>query len=58
MEKIVKSRTVWVVVVMFLVGGVEAISGFIPGGFLPLVEGALGVLAIYFKVNPSQDYVE
>ncbi len=51
-----KSRTFWTVVVMFLVGGVQAITQFIPAGLLPFVEGGLGLLATYFHVNPSQNY--
>jgi len=56
MEKILRSRTTWVIVAMFFIGGVEAVSGFIPGGFIPYVNGALALLALYFKQNPSQDY--
>jgi len=56
MEKIIKSRTTWTIVGMFLVGGVNAITEFIPASFLPIVEGGLGILAIYFKQNPSQEY--
>lgn len=51
-----KSRTVWTVVVLFLVNGVGAIHGYIPAGYLPLVDGILGILAIYFKLSPSQQY--
>ena len=56
MFKIFYSRTVWVIVIMFLIGGVESIRVFIPVGFLPLVEGVLGILAIYFRVNPRQEF--
>lgn len=55
-QKLLKSRTTWVVVVAFLVGGIEAISGFIPTAFLPYVTGFLGLLTLYFKQNPSQNY--
>ncbi len=54
--KIIKSRTNWTIVAMFVIGGVEAISGLIPGALLPYVQGVLGLLAMYFKINPSQDY--
>ena len=41
---------------MFLVGGVEAISTFIPESLSTVALGALGLLAVYFKLNPSQKY--
>ncbi|MES2006890.1 MAG: hypothetical protein V4436_02145 [Patescibacteria group bacterium] len=51
-----KSRTIWTIVLMFVIGGVNAVSTFIP----PVVEvplmGALSFLAMYFHVNPSQNY--
>ena len=59
MEKLVKvltSRTTWTIIVMFLIGGVHAVTQFIPVGFVTPIEGILGFLAIYFKVNPSQNY--
>ena len=51
-----KSRTTWTIVVMFLVGGVNAVASFIPAGFETPILGALALLAVYFKVNPSQPY--
>lgn len=50
------SRTVWTVVVMFLIGGVQAITSVIPAGIETPLMGVLGIIAIYFKVNPSQNY--
>jgi len=54
--KLFKSRTVWAIIAMFIIGGTEAVSGIIPPAFIPYVTGALGLLATYFKLNPSQDY--
>lgn len=56
MNKILKSRTFWTIVVMFLIGGFEAISGLIPDVFVTPALGILGILATYFKLNPSQEY--
>lgn len=53
---IFKSRTFWTVVVMFIVGGTNAVASFIPVGIEPIVMLALGGLATYFHVNPSQNY--
>ena len=55
-NKAIKSRTVWSIVLLFVVGGVEAINGYIGPELLPYVEGVLGLAAVWFKVNPSQDY--
>lgn len=56
MQKILKSRTTWTIAVMFLVGGIEAIAQFIPDSLETAVLGGLSILAIYFKLNPSQEY--
>ena len=54
--KALKSRTVWTVVAMFITGGVGAITSLIPAGDMVYVQGVLGLLAVYFKLNPSQTY--
>lgn len=53
---IFKSRTFWTILVMFIVGGTNAIVSFIPTGLETPVMGLLGLLATYFHVNPSQSY--
>ena len=52
--KALKSRTVWTVIVMFIISGVDGIREIIPSNALPMVEGILGLLAIYFRVNTRQ----
>lgn len=54
--KIIKSRTTWTIILMFIVGGIDAVSGFIPEGTKELIMGQLSLLAVYFKINPSQKY--
>jgi len=56
MKKILKSRANWSLVAMFVIAGVEGISGLIPPSFLPVIEGLLGLMTIYFVRTPSQDY--
>lgn len=56
--KLLKSRRVWAIIVMFLIGGFEGISGMIPGAIVTPVLGVLGVAATYFSFNPSQNYEE
>ena len=55
-KKALKSRTVWTIVLMFVIGGIEAISSFIPEAVVTPLLGFLGFLAVYFKLNPSQRY--
>lgn len=51
-----KSRTFWTVVVMFIIGGTNAIASFIPAGFETPLMAVLGLVATYFHLNPSQNY--
>ncbi len=52
--KLMKSRTFWTVIVLFVVNGIEGIREYIPANSLPLIDGILGILTIYFaKVNPK-----
>ena len=56
MDKIklaLSSRTVWTIIVMFLVSGISGIHDSIPASLLPIVDGGLSILAIYFRVNPK-----
>jgi hypothetical protein len=50
------SRTVWTVVLMFVIGGTNAIAGVIPAGWETPIMGILAIAAAYFKVSPSQTY--
>lgn len=55
MDKILtalKSRTVWSIVILFLVSGFNGIQAILPAGSLELIQGILTLLAIYFRVNP------
>lgn len=52
-----KSRTVWMVITMFLIGGVAGIREQIPPEYLFFIEGILGYLAIYFRAHPRQNFV-
>jgi len=51
-----KSRTVWMIVIMFLTGGVTGIREQIPPAYLFFIEGVLGYLAIYFRIHPKQKF--
>lgn len=50
------SRTVWTVAAMFVISGTNGIMGLIPSGDIVYVQGFLSLLAVYFRLNPSQSY--
>ena len=56
MRKLLKSRTVWTIVVLFLINGVAGIHDAIPSQALPFIDGLLGILGIYFRVSPKQQF--
>lgn len=56
MKKILKSKTVWVIVFMFVMGGFQAIEGVMSPDIYLFINAGLSALAIHFKLNPSQDY--
>lgn len=56
LTKAIKSRTVWTVIVMFVLGGIQNISQFITPELFVLIETILSGLVIYFKLKPSQSY--
>ena len=50
-----KSRTVWTIVILFVINGVEGVRGSIPANALPIIDAILSVLAIYFRVAPKAE---
>lgn len=56
MLKILKSRTVWTIIALFVVNGVAGITDMIPSAYLPYVNGFLGVMAVYFRISPKQQF--
>lgn len=55
-KTLLKSRTVWTVFAMFIIGGFTSVQDSIPAEALPYVQGVLTMMAMYFKLNPSQRY--
>lgn len=53
---ILKSRTFWTLIVMFVVNGYAAISGQVPAGADVIINLVLTTLSTYFHVTPSQTY--
>ena len=53
---IIKSRTTWTIVLIFILGGFQAVSDLMPTNLFVLINGLLSAIAVYFKLNPSQKY--
>ncbi len=53
-----RSRTFWTIVAMFVINGLQGVHGSIPPSVVAVLDPILSVLAIYFHVNPSQNYSE
>lgn len=52
-KKIFSSRTVWVIIILFIINGITGIREFIPANLLPVIDAILGIAAIYFRVSPK-----
>lgn len=51
-----KSRTVWTVLVMMAVTQVQVLQPFMSVELFALVQSILSALAVYFRVTPKQNY--
>ena len=51
-----KSRTVWMIILMFAVSGFAGIREFLSEPVFLLIEGILGALAIFFRVKPKAKF--
>lgn len=56
--KLFKSRTFWTVVGLVIIGVIPVFKETIPQPYYDAIVIALGVLASYFKLSPSQKYGE
>lgn len=59
MQKInqaIASRTFWTIVATFLINAVPQFESVVPVMYKPLVDAILGLMAVYFHLNPSQNY--
>lgn len=55
-HKMLRSRTFWVFVLMFVVNGLEGIRDSIPKEYLPFINALLVGAGIYFRVYPNQQF--
>ena len=56
LELALRSRTVWTIIALFIIGGFHNITGYIPESLMPYLNSILGLLAIFFKINTKKDY--
>lgn len=54
--KILKSRTVWAFVALFVINGITGVRDLIPAAWLPLIDAILGLIGIYFRISPRQGF--
>jgi len=54
--KTVKSRTIWTLVMVAILGAVQALQPFLDPSLYTVVNALLLATAGYFKLNPSQEY--
>lgn len=51
---LLKSRTFWSVVALFIISGTNGIMGMIPEGAVVYVQGALTLIASYFHLQTAK----
>jgi hypothetical protein len=54
--KLLKSRQFWTIIVLIIINGVSSVRDLLPANILPIIDLILGVLAVYFRVKPVQDF--
>ncbi|HEC32770.1 MAG TPA: hypothetical protein ENI63_00740 [Candidatus Kaiserbacteria bacterium] len=56
MEKIIKSRTVWTIALVAIMGAWQAISPFLDPSLFTVVNTVLLGVAGYFRINPKAGF--
>jgi len=56
--KYLKSRTVWTIVILFVINGIGGVRDLLPPVYLTAIDGVLSIAAIYFRISPKQDFSE
>jgi hypothetical protein len=55
-ELALKSRTFWTIVIIAALNTIPQVKQYLPQSLFDAINWALGFLATYFHVNPSQNY--
>ena len=56
MIKLLKSRTTWTAIVMYLINFAPGLKSIVPDEWKPLVDGLLTLGIFYFRANPKVDF--
>ena len=54
--KVLKSRQFWTGVALFVVNGFDAIRELMPVEALPYLNGLIGMLMVYFRIDSKQEF--
>lgn len=55
---ILKSKTIWTFVALFVFNGLPAVKNLVPVSFQPIVDFVLVGLGIWFRSHPVQQFGE
>lgn len=55
-HKMLRSRTFWVFILVFVVNGLEEVRDSIPKEYLPFINALLMGAGIYFRIYPNQQF--
>lgn len=54
LSQVLKSRTVWTFIGLFIFNGLQAVQPMIPQEYVGVINGILALLGIYFRAKPIQ----
>lgn len=49
-----RSKTAWTIVLLAVYNGVGSVKGLVPSQYQEFVNAVLSLMAIYFRLNPSE----
>jgi hypothetical protein len=55
-HKMLRSRTFWVFILVFVVNGLEGVRESIPKEYLPFINALLMGAGVYFRIYPNQQF--
>ena len=55
-SRMARSRTMWTILIMFIIAGFEGVRDIIPVAFQTPLFGLLGLLTAYFRMDAKVDF--
>lgn len=55
-QSLLKSRQFWTIIILFIINGIAGIRENIPDGAMAYIDSILGLLIIWFRISPKQDF--